>query len=69
MSYPVSSRKAEVLASSGTKQRKLRDKTLGVEGHRLGRPVPPRSISSPEGTLSPGLSRIRATAKGRTNLK
>lgn len=36
MSYPVSSKKAEVLASSGTRQRKLKDSTLGVEGPRLG---------------------------------
>ena len=42
MSYPVSSRKADVLASSGTRQRKLRDRTLGV-GRRpsLGCPAPP----------------------------
>lgn len=69
MSYPVSSRKAEVLASSGTRQRKLRHKTLGEEGHWLGCPAPPHFTSSSEGAMPPGLRLIPAMAKDRTNLK
>lgn len=68
MSYPVSSRKAEVLASSGTRQRKLRDRTLGVEVSPPGPPCSPRSTSSPEGTLS-RLHPSRAVAKDGTKLR